>query len=203
MSNTLRNYKNQINMRRGMIKHLEAKKEKSEKQKEILDLNSENLKEAREIIQAAALITQNSLAKHISTIVTKSLQSVFTDMNLEFSIKFEEGRGKTEANIQILEDGEDFDIFYDRGFGVADVISFSMRVAYILLSPVDRVVIIDEPFRNCSIDLREDLSLMVKELSENLGIQFIISTHMDELKTHADKVISVQRKKKISHVEIC
>jgi predicted ATPase len=179
---------------------LDLKKKKERKLKK-LNLSNDDLKEVREIIQTAALISQNAIAKHISSIITKALHTVFPNDNLSFSIEFSEGRGKTEAHINVLEDGEEFDIFYDRGFGVADIISFTLRVSYVILGPTANIVIVDEPFRNLDIEKHEITSLMIKELSKNLGVQFIICTHSDLLKRYADKAFHVTRVKKVSRVK--
>jgi DNA repair exonuclease SbcCD ATPase subunit len=50
---------------------------------------------------------------------------------------------------------------------------------------------LDEPFRFVSSDLQDRASQMVKELSEKLGLQFIIITHNPTLASYADKTFEV------------
>jgi DNA repair exonuclease SbcCD ATPase subunit len=58
----------------------------------------------------------------------------------------------------------------------------------------------DEPLKFLSVDRQEYASAMIKQLSERLGLQFIIVTHEEELAAHADKTFSVSIRKGISTV---
>ena len=71
--------------------------------KRIQQLSEDTLK-VREIFQAAALITQNHLAAHLSLIVTKALNVVFPEKDASFVVKFEERRGTTEADLWVEQD---------------------------------------------------------------------------------------------------
>lgn len=158
----------------------------------------EILKQTREIFQKASLITQNHLAEHLSNIVTKALRAVFYEKNITFITKFTERRNTTECDFFLEEDGELYSLLDSRGYGMADIASFALRVSYILLNSGDNVLVIDEPFRNLSRDKHEIASQMIKELSKELNIQFIISTHMELLKEYADKSFEITQKDKIS-----
>ena len=195
-----------INLR----KLLDAKKtalklcEQSEKrhieQLKSLEKEQELLQHAREIFQKASILTQNHLAIHLSTIVTKALRAVFYEKNVSFKVEFIERRNVTECDMWIEEDGYQYSLLESRGFGMTDIASFALRVAYILLHPSDNVFLIDEPFRNLSEDKHEIASQMIKELSSELHIQFIIATHVTALREHADKAFYVKQEGKISKV---
>jgi len=62
------------------------------------------------------------------------------------------------------------------------------------------VIILDEPLRFLSEDKQERASQMIKELSDRLGIQFIIVTHNATLAGYADKVFRVRMRNKKSVV---
>lgn len=68
----------------------------------------------------------------------------------------------------MIEDGEEYDLMDDKGFGIADICSFALRVAYVLLDSVDNVLIMDELFRNLDEERVVYASKMVAELSKNL-----------------------------------
>jgi DNA repair exonuclease SbcCD ATPase subunit len=181
-----------------LLKNKLKKKELVDKRDELNDLE-ENLtdhKKVREVYQQAALATQSYIESHISSIVTNALQSVFFEKDLEFKVVFDKKRNSTECNLYILEDGDEYEILDDKGFGVADISSFALRVAYILLDSVDNVLIMDEPFRNLDKDRTPYASRMVAELSKELDMQFIISTHIDDLTEAANKVIRLKLIKK-------
>lgn len=164
-----------------------------------LEEELELLKEAREVFKKASLITQNHLAEHLSKIVTKALQAVFYEKEIFFKVKFVERRNTTECDFWLEENGHEFEIMGSRGFGMADIASFALRVAYVLLHSVDNVLIIDEPFRNLDKNKQPFASQMIKELSNELGMQFIISTHVDSLKEYADKSFEIIQKDNISN----
>jgi hypothetical protein len=189
MLSSWRNTLDEIKVRKEI---LEGAKKRFQRQLKEFEDEMECLQEAKSIFQKAATMTQNHLAEHLSGIVTKSLRTIWTDSNIEFKTKFVERRNTTECDMWIEEDGHEFSLLDSRGYGVVDVVSFSLKVAYILLHNCDNVIVIDEPFRNCSRDRHERISMLVKELSEELDMQFIISTHMTQLKEYADKSFEVE-----------
>ena len=184
-------------------KIVELELHKQTEQQHIRLLNKLNkeaiiIQEAREIFQKAAIMTQNHLAVHLSTIVTNAVRTVFYDKDVSFKVEFVERRNVTECDMWFEENGHKFSLLESRGFGMTDIASFALRVAYILLHESDNVLIIDEPFRNLSEDRHEVTSQMIKTLSEELKIQFIISTHVTSLKEYADKSFYVTQKNNIS-----
>jgi DNA repair exonuclease SbcCD ATPase subunit len=153
----------------------------------LLEDDLDTLKKCREIFQKSALVTQNHLAEHLSKIVTKALKLVFYEKDVSFKMNFVERRNTTECDMFIMEDGWEYGILDSRGFGMADIASFALRIAYVILHRSENVLILDEPFRHLSEDKHELASMMVKALSKELKIQFIIATHVEALKHHADK----------------
>lgn len=157
-------------------------REVSELEKE-LDI----LQKTRDVFKKAAVLTQNHLAEHLSSIVTKSLRMIWSESNLSFHTEFVERRNSTECDMWIEEDGHRYSLLDGKGYGIVDVVSFSLKVAYIILHNVDNIMIVDEPFRNVSKGNHEVLSRLVKELAEELEIQFIMSTHSTDLIAHSDQ----------------
>ena len=159
--------------------------------------------QAQSIIQTVAKITQSELQYHISELCSLALSAVFDDpyeLQLEFVIR----RGKTEADIYFLRNGEKIDPITASGGGAVDIASFALRVAlWSLARPRTRnVMILDEPLRFISNNLQERASIMLKELSRKLNLQMIIITHEKNLTTCADRIFSVNKSKQYSVVEI-
>jgi DNA repair exonuclease SbcCD ATPase subunit len=171
-------------------------------QKELLELDTdlEDHKKVREVYQQAAVFTQEYLEEHISSIVTNAIKSVFYEKDIRFQAKFDKKRNSSECTLSIFDGEEEYDILEDKGFGVADIASFALRCAYILLDSVDNVLIMDEPFRNLDKDRTPYASKMIAELSKKLNIQFIIITHVDDLVDAADNVIVLKMKNKRTEV---
>ena len=90
------------------------------------------------------------------------------------------------------------------GGGVVDLTAFALRIAcYVLENNTDNVIILDEPFRFISRDLQERAGKILKTLSNKLGIQIIMVTHIKELIDCADKVFEVKKNADgISEIEV-
>jgi DNA repair exonuclease SbcCD ATPase subunit len=171
-----------------------------------LDLDKLNLSlthhiEAREIIQKAAQLTQKSLEVRLSEIVSEALELVFDDLNLGLSVQFVPKRNSTECEMYITEDGEEYDPLGSCGFGVADVASFTLRVAMWSLNKNANIMIFDEPFRNLDDDRISQAALLLTTLSTELDIQMVVVTHEDALKEHAGKSYVVTKKNGVCKVK--
>jgi len=196
----LTNYRKSLDTKKAELKFYIQAKQQYTKQLAKLEKESNALTEAREIFQKAAILTQNHLAKHLSVIVTKALRATFHEKDVYFKVEFTERRNTTECDMWIEENGYRYSLFESRGFGMTDVISFALRVAYILLHKTDNVLIIDEPYRNLGKDKHEVASQMIRELAEELNMQFIICTHSDTLISFAHKSFHVKQRNEISEV---
>ena len=196
----LRNFRKKIDERKTELKLCKQSEKRYAKRLLELEKESDAIQEAREIFQKASVLTQNYLANHLSNIVTKALRTTFPEKNVSFKVEFVERRNVSECDMWIEEDGHRYSLLESRGFGMTDIASFALRVAYILLSDSDNVLIIDEPFRNLSEDKHEYASQMIKELSKELFIQFIISTHVLSLKEYSDKSFFVKQKQGVSKI---
>jgi len=149
-------------------------------------LRLSDLLEAQDIAQRAAEQVQKQAHSQICRIVSMCLEAVFDDP-YEFRINFERKRGKTEANLVFVRDGEIFDDpLHESGGGQVDVASFALRISSLLLSrPVlRRFVVMDQPFPNVSEEKGyiDRIPEMILNLSKQFKIQFFIVTHIDELK---------------------
>ena len=140
-------------------------------------------KEALVFLQVLVAQVQQGVHNQIATLVSRCLSAVFDDP-YEFRIYFEMKRGRTEARLVFERDGLEVDPLTASGGGVVDVASFALRLACLTLSnlPLRRALIFDEPFKFVSPEFRGNLRNLIKSLSEELGVQFIIVTHMDILK---------------------
>lgn len=174
-------------------------------QKEITELTEkrDNLEHARELIREAGLRTQQQLQYHISDITSLALSAVFEDP-YELKVDFVQRRNKTECDLIFVRDGKEIDPLEASGYGAVDVASFALRVAsWSMQQPRTRnVIILDEPMRFLSEDRQPYAGKMVKELSERLGLQFIIVTHEEVFAQYADKVFQVSMKDKVSQIKV-
>lgn len=145
-----------------------------------LDEREEALEQATKLTQAVASHMQSQAHKQIASIVTKCL-AIFREP-YTFRIVFDRKRGKTEARLLFLRDGLEVDPV-ECG-GVLQVGAFALRVAALVLTqpPMRRILLLDEPFSQVSEGYRHRIKSLIKSLSRELGIQFIVVTHDRSLK---------------------
>jgi DNA repair ATPase RecN len=150
---------------------------------QIKKTKADHLQEAQKIIQGISEQIQKKAHLQISAIVTRCLQTVFQDSDYKFQIKFEQKRGKTEANLIFSKNGMEVDPMTASGGGVVDVAAFALRIACLVLSlPKKRkFLVLDEPFRFLSKDYQPAIQELLMALSQELGIQILMVTHSDLL----------------------
>ena len=164
--------------------------------------NVKNLEKAHEIVKVVGGETQQQLHYHISDITSLALEGVFENP-YKLVLDFVERRGKIECDLLFERNGETIKPKRASGYGALDISSLALRTAcWSMQSPRTRpTIIIDEPFRNLSEKYHEPASQMVKEISDKLGIQFIISTHTQALASYADREFKVTIKNEKSKVQ--
>jgi DNA repair exonuclease SbcCD ATPase subunit len=107
------------------------------------------------------------------------------DEPYEFRILFAQARGRTEARLVFVRDGVEVHPTRAAGGGVVDVASFALRLACLVYhQPKLRpVMILDEPFKFVSEEYRDRCRELIEMLAAEMGVQFIIVTHIKELET--------------------
>jgi DNA repair ATPase RecN len=169
----------------------------------LLDLRKKTKQHERalELVKLAALKTQEQIQFHISDITSLALSAVFPEP-YKLVLEFVERRNKTECDLYFSRNEERLNPLDSSGGGPVDIASFALRIAsWSLKQPNgNNTIILDEPFKNLSKEYREQGSMLLQEVSQKLGIQFIIVTHMPILTQYADKVFTVENKNKISKI---
>ncbi len=159
-----------------------------------------DLLKVRALFQQAAEMTQKQLEFHISGLVSTALAAIW-DNPYEFLIEFIQRRGKTEADLWLVRNGSKIKPIDASGGGVVDVVSLALRMAFWSLTKETRpLLILDEPFRNLSDNLQSKAADMLKMLSEKLGLQVLMISHIQKLVDCADKIFKVKFVKDQSYV---
>lgn len=179
-------------------------KEQLKKERSILIKNQSSLhlhEQARQVIKEVAQITQEQITFHVSDVTTMAMESVFPDA-YKLEIEFVQRRNKMECDLYFVRRGERSNPLDASGGGAVDVASFALRIASWSLSQpaISKTIILDEPMRFLSDNYQEKASTMLKEVSRQLGIQFIIVTHETTLTSYADNVFEVAIRKGVSKV---
>jgi DNA repair exonuclease SbcCD ATPase subunit len=144
----------------------------------------EALLAAKEIVQTISLDCQQQCQQRIAFVVTRCLEAVFGDKTMRFSLVFEQKRGQTEVRGVLLDaEGHELDPINSCGGGVLDVAAFGLRLACMMLMrprPA-KVLVLDEPFKFVSSGYRPAITQLLQELSQEMGVQIIMVTHLPEL----------------------
>lgn len=189
--------KNLHNLAKGMKIQIQKDYENNKNEFELKNEKQKLLEQAQIFLQTMAQETQSQLKFQVEDIVNSALDAVFPN-EYDFQLNFEISRGKTEAQLKFLSQktGREIDPMTASGGGVVDLTSFALRIAcFALEQGTDNVIILDEPFRFISRDLQSRAGEILKTLSEKMGIQFIIVTHISEMVDVADKVFEVKKNK--------
>ena len=187
-------YRSLVNYKK---EELRIKREQLESQRKDIQGVEEklaSLKKIAGIFKKSAVSSQEYLSEYLTALVTDSIKVVFPDRNLIFRVEFSTARD-TQCNVSLEEDGKKLSLFDSEGYGVLDIISIVLRAAYIVLDKSEKIMILDEPFRNLSVDRHEAASKMLYHLSHRLKMQIIINTHLIGIEDIADKTIHVKRSK--------
>lgn len=161
---------------------------------------TDTLQKARALVQRVARETQQQLEVRIGGVVGMALAAVFDDP-YEFVARFVERRNRTECDLLFRKSGEEFDPVSSSGGGALDVAAFALRCAFWSLKRTRPLIILDEPAKFLSRNLQSRAARMVKMISEKLGIQFLITSHIPELIETADRVFEVTIRDGRSKVE--
>ena len=185
-------------------------------EKELVTLRKQRkaiLKELKASLEALALIkhvgaeTQKNTVYKIENLVTIALRDVFGEDGYDFEMELSYDKRSMSVDFFLVRDEERYDPLECCGYGVVDVACFALRVAIWSLNPSRKTMILDEPFKNVSQEYRLRVGQFVKKVSEQLGFQFIITTHMPELSVNAHKVFMLKKckgqKTSIEEVDSC
>jgi len=204
METRIQQLRNRLQQEKGRL--LQIQKDQRDLKGELRD-NRRSLirhEEAREIVREVGLATQQQLQVHISDVTSLALESVFGNDAYELVAEFVQRRNKTECDLYFVRGGKRLDPLDSSGYGSVDVASLALRIAaWSMQFPRKRnTIILDEPlkFLDGRTDRIEKASQMIKELSNRLGIQFIIVSHNNALADYADKTFTVTMKNKKSIV---
>lgn len=178
----------------GYFLYKSAKNEKIQLEESLEEAKKKvrTIDKARNFFYVTAERTQRDVSDTLSVIITSAIRAVFDTDDYSCKIEFGTRANQTEARVLLYKDGNEIDDALNSvGGGLIDVASFAARVAYIFMSGRRRVLVADEPFKGVSEDIRHKCPEMLSMLSEQLGMQFIIVSHMKELIDGADNIITV------------
>jgi DNA repair exonuclease SbcCD ATPase subunit len=167
----------------------------------VLKKEHEITEKARAVIQCVAQDTQKQLEFHLSHLVTMALHTIFDDP-YDLSVEFVQRRGKTEVDILFSKNGEKIDPLSASGGGVVDVASLFLQISLLtLMMPKRRnILFLDEPLRFLKGEGYPEKGMeVIKEISEKLGMQIVMVSHIPEFIESADRTFLIEQKDGVSY----
>lgn len=170
--------------------------------------DADTARKGSEVLQAAIELRRAELRDRVESLVTRGLRAVFRRADMEFFFEARVHGGivgilpalRSTFRGQPIEAG----IVEGHGGGVADVISFLLRVVVLSLArpKLALVLVLDEPFRHVSTEYLRGCATLLRELSRTAGIQFILVTHKPDLLDAADVVYRTKVENGITTFEV-
>lgn len=169
-------------------KQLEQLQELKEKTLENISLRIQTI----EFIQKIALEQRQEVKQKVQKLITSCLQQVYDD---SYSVQFNYGikGSKTSVDIILVRKCKD-GMVVKRGIqgiggGVADSISLPLKLIVLLNDKqFDKILVTDQPGKHLDLQRVPRFANFIKRISEQLGIQVIMSSHHEVMDVFADSV---------------
>jgi DNA repair ATPase RecN len=148
------------------------------------------------IDRAITTISANGIGK-IEQVVTAGLHQVFGNRgNLRFVVEKKEGKRGNIYKLKVQKTRKDGlviqgDVLKSFGGGLANVISFLLRVMMIKKFKLAPFIVLDEAFNNVSRHYQPKVSEMLRTLCNKHGYTILAVTHQPILTAAADSVYRV------------
>lgn len=155
------------------------------------------------IIQEVSRNTQQDFAEEISKLISMAMDYVLENP-YKLEIDFVERRERTEADIYFIRNEERIKPLDSSGGGAVGVACFALQISFLFLwikyvNPnIQKLLLLDEPLRCLSKSYLPQASALIRELSDTLGLQIIMVTHLEELSECVSKQIRIGQRNGIS-----
>ena len=162
-----------------LIEQQDAESMRSAEATRTLELNEK----VQRLLQLTSEFARQQAKSRIEEIVTSALTVVF-GKDYKFRLSLEVRSNRPEVDYWLESEGIVTQLKppdYDRGGGVADVVSLALRLAVTELSEVRGPVFLDEVGKHVSAEYAPNVAYFLKEYSEKFGRQMILITHNEAL----------------------
>lgn len=158
---------------------------------------------AQVIANKVAQSIQSQLSFKLQSIVQNALDAVFEDSCYEFTMDFTTKSNRSQVDFYLKRNGHRIDMLDGNGGGLIDIVGFALRLAVWSLGKTDNTFIMDEPFKNLSVNggMRQLGADILKELVHKMKLQLIMVTNEPQLTEIADKLFYVEKIKNHSRVK--
>ena len=169
------------------------------KQRQIVELKqlSDELSQVNELLDKCNIASRDRIKDEIEQLTTRALRTIFGDPHILFTINFVTKRNQVEADFVIAYENEDNtvegDILATYGGGIADIISFALRIITMELLQVKGPLILDEPGKNISEQYIDSFGKFIAQTAESFNRQVVMVTHNTRLMQFATTTVYVDQ----------
>lgn len=179
------------------LEEAESRKKRAEKQLLQYDL-------VQLLLQMTSEYARQQAKQRIEEIVTSALSVVF-GKDYSFTIEITTRANQPVAEYYLESEGIVTQLRppdYDRGGGVADVVSLALKLAVAELSGVKGTLFLDEVGKHVSQEYAPNVAYFLKQYSEKFDRQIVLITHNTALAEVANHSLGVTQVKGQSKVEV-
>lgn len=198
----IQQYRNALEQEKGKLSQVKSDIVRTKENLKRVDKSLKKHEQALELVRSVSIKTQKQLQFHISDVTSMAMEAVFPDP-YKLVVEFVLRRNKTECDLFFERNGVRMDPLDASGGGAVDIAAFALRIAsWSMQAPKFRnTIILDEPFGWLSDDMQERASEMLQQISQKMGIQFIIVTHENALTPFADKIFETKIRKGVTQIK--
>lgn len=186
-------------------KNLLIRRAKHESHKEMIERMKEEVVETLEefellqdsvqFLNDIANSRRGNMKGKIESIITEAVQLIYGS-DLSVSMEYKTKNNRSHLDFKLIKKTANGDVSRNMsgfGGGVADAISVPLRLLVLLGSKqTERVCVLDECYKHVSKERIQNVAEFLKDISDKLGVQLIMSTHADEIKKIADRNIELE-----------
>jgi len=151
--------------------------------------------QCKNLLEQCNIASRDFIKNEVEQLTTQALRATLNDPDISFTINFEIKRNQVEADF-ILTKGADKraleeDILKSSGGGIADIISFALKIITLELLKIPGPLILDEPGKCISEHYIDNFGKFVAQVSQTFNRQVIMVTHNARLAQFASNTIEV------------
>lgn len=198
----LRNLANKLAAMEGQRNLLQQQREDAQERKEEAEKQLGLYDKVQILLQKTSDYARQRAKVRMEEIVTSALSVVF-GKDYRFTIALDVKGSQPVAEYWLESEGVKTQLKppdYDRGGGVADVVSLALRLAIGELTGVTGPLFLDEVGKHVSAEYAPNVAYFLKQYSQNLGRQIVLITHNKDLAEIGDVSIEVSQRNGKSHV---
>lgn len=147
---------------------------------------------SRDFLIKFSMFLKEQIKNKTEELANSALRCVFNDKEMFFRIIPNQTKRGLQYDLFIETDGTMTPLLDCKGGGVLDVISMALLISFLIINSykTDRVLVLDEPFKNLDSKRLNNAIIWMKGISTEFGIQFIVVSHEDGIIENADKIFT-------------